>query len=513
MDMEQKDPSGLFAAKVDRDNGLETSSSKDEGQILQMMGYEQQTLRNYSVLALLGMGFALTNSWWAISSSMVVGLPSGGTVGIVYGLIILFLASISVGITLSELGSAYPNAGGQYYWTTQLGPPRIRRLLAYLTGHLSWFGAIFTSVSVALAVGAGIVGMVQFNNPDLVIDRWMVFLTAELINIVAAAFNIYSKILPTVATVSLYVTLTGFVVSFVTVLASSSHYNQPKFVFAQFINQTGWSNDAIAFIVGLINPSWAFPCLDAATHLAEEVHHPERAIPLAIMGTVCIGFVTSFSYVIAMFFCTTDLDALSTTSTGVPILELFSQAVSSRAGVIVLEVLVTMSGIGTLISSQTWQCRIAWAFSRDNAIPCHRLWSNVNETLLVPINAHILSVLITAILLCLYMASLTAFNSMVSACVIFLYLSYLIPTLCLLIKGRSKLPRGPFYLGTAGLVANCVTILWIVFTTAFFSFPYVMPAETDNMNYLSVVLVAFIVFVMGYWLLSARKNFKIHVME
>ena len=36
MDMEQKDPSGLFAAKVDRDNGLETSSSKDEGQILQV---------------------------------------------------------------------------------------------------------------------------------------------------------------------------------------------------------------------------------------------------------------------------------------------------------------------------------------------------------------------------------------------------------------------------------------------------------------------------------------------
>ena len=39
------------------------------------MGYEQQTLRNYSVLALLGMGFALTNSWWAISSSMVRPCP------------------------------------------------------------------------------------------------------------------------------------------------------------------------------------------------------------------------------------------------------------------------------------------------------------------------------------------------------------------------------------------------------------------------------------------------------
>jgi hypothetical protein len=31
---------------------------------------------------------------------------------------------------------------------------------------------------------------------------------------------------------------------------------------------------------------------DAATHLAEEVVNPERAIPIAIMGTVLIGFVT-----------------------------------------------------------------------------------------------------------------------------------------------------------------------------------------------------------------------------
>ena len=31
---------------------------------------------------------------------------------------------------------------------------------------------------------------------------------------------------------------------------------------------------------------------DTATHLAEEVVHPERAIPIAVMGTVLIGFFT-----------------------------------------------------------------------------------------------------------------------------------------------------------------------------------------------------------------------------
>jgi choline transport protein len=183
-------------------------------------------------------------------------------VGIIYGLIALFLASLCVGVTLSELGSAYPNSGGQYYWTSQLAPRSTRRLLAYVTGYLSWAGAIFTSVSVAIAVGQGIVGMVQYNHPELVIDRWMVFLTAELVNVAAALFNLYSKFLPTIATVSLYVTLSGFIVTFVTVMASSSgKYNSSEFVFAQFVNETGWSNDAVAVIVGLINPSWAFPCL------------------------------------------------------------------------------------------------------------------------------------------------------------------------------------------------------------------------------------------------------------
>jgi choline transport protein len=191
-----------------------------------------------------------------------VGIPSGGTVGIIYGLIILFVFSLCVGVTLSELGSAWPNAGGQYFWTIKLAHPKTRRFQAYICGYLGWAGAIFTSVSVALAVASGIVGMVQYSNPDLVIERWMVFVTSQLVNFAVFFVNIYSKILPTVGLVTLYVTLAGFLVTFVTVLAcSSNNFNTSQFVFREFINETGWSNSGIAFIVGLINPSWAFPCL------------------------------------------------------------------------------------------------------------------------------------------------------------------------------------------------------------------------------------------------------------
>lgn len=42
---------------------------------------------------------------------MVTGINSGGPVLLVYGIIIVMLVSICVGISLSELASALPNAG------------------------------------------------------------------------------------------------------------------------------------------------------------------------------------------------------------------------------------------------------------------------------------------------------------------------------------------------------------------------------------------------------------------
>lgn len=75
------------------------------------MGYKQDLKRNYTVISVLGVGFSLTNSWWGISAALITGINSGGTVLIIYGIILLALVSTCVAITLSELASAYPNAG------------------------------------------------------------------------------------------------------------------------------------------------------------------------------------------------------------------------------------------------------------------------------------------------------------------------------------------------------------------------------------------------------------------
>jgi len=43
--------------------------------------------RNFSPLAMLGLAFAILNSWTALAASLSLALPSGGPVSVLWGLI------------------------------------------------------------------------------------------------------------------------------------------------------------------------------------------------------------------------------------------------------------------------------------------------------------------------------------------------------------------------------------------------------------------------------------------
>lgn len=282
----------------------------------------------------------------------------------------------------------------------------------------------------------------------------------------------------------MYISLVSFLVVLITVPAASDSYSDPEFVFATFTNSTGWSINGLAFLLGLINPNWLFVCLDAATHMAEEVKCPEKIIPKAIMSTVALGFATSWVFCLAMFFSITDLEALLTTSTGVPILELFYQSLESRIGASVLGALIVATGLGCQIASQSWQSRLCWSFARDAGLPGHVLLGKIHPTLRVPLNAHIVSSLAVSLLSFLYLGSSEAFSSLVTACIVLLYVSYSIPVVCLLIKGRENLVRGPFWMGGLGLISNWILLAWTVITIVIYSFPASYPVTPSSKLFL-----------------------------
>ncbi|ODV79709.1 amino acid transporter [Suhomyces tanzawaensis NRRL Y-17324] len=456
--------------------------------------------RTFSTYSIISIGFGLTNSWFGISASLITGIQSGGPLLIVYGIIIIAFVSYCIGVTLSELSSAIPSAGGQYVWSRVLAPKKHSSFFAYLCGTLAWAGSIFTSASMALAIANELMGFWVLSHPSHEVKKWQLFVIYQLINLFLVLFNCYGKWLPYLGTAALYTSLTSYVIILITVLVCSrGNYNTADFVFTTFENNTGWGSAGIAFIVGLINPNWSFSCLDSACHLAEETEKPRTDIPKAIMGTVTIGFLTSFTYAIAMFFCIRNLEDIYNSGTGMPILDIYYQALGNKTGAICLGSLIFLTACGCTISCHTWQTRLCWSFARDNGLPFSKYLAIVDPKLGVPLNAHLFSSFWVAILGLLYLASDAAFNSMVVACITFLLLSYLVPTAALLYRGRNNIKHGPFWLGKIGLFCNIVTVFWAFFALVFFSFPSFMPVNAGNMNYASAVTAVYIIWALAYW--------------
>jgi choline transport protein len=102
--------------------------------------------------------------------------------------------------------------------------------------------------------------------------------------------------------------------------------------------------------------------------MSEEVLNPERSIPIAILGTVSVGFVMAWLFAIAMMFSIKDFDTVSSTPTGVPITERFGQVLSNKGGAIAFCSLIVLTGCGCLITSHTWQAGICWSFALDNGL-------------------------------------------------------------------------------------------------------------------------------------------------
>ncbi|MCJ1264871.1 hypothetical protein MMC22_004746 [Lobaria immixta] len=97
---------------------------------------------------------------------------------------------------------------------------------------------------------------------------------------------------------------------------------------------------------------------------------------------------------------------------------------------------------------------------------------------------------------------------MVTACIVLLYISYAIPVICLLIRGRNNIRHGPFWMGPIGLLSNIVLLMWTAFTLIMYSFPSVRPVLPGNMNYVSAVYGVVVFIITVDWILRGKRNYR-----
>lgn len=97
---------------------------------------------------------------------------------------------------------------------------------------------------------------------------------------------------------------------------------------------------------------------------------------------------------------------------------------------------------------------------------------------------------------------------MVSACIVFLQTSCVIPQAILLYRGRDRvLPQRHFNLGRLGAPINTIAILWVVFLDILYCFPTARPVTPQNMSYVSVVVAGLVLFVVCLWFTTKRGVF------
>lgn len=89
---------------------LEQSHAFDE---LEALGFTQEVPRDISALGIICIGWNICNSWAGVAGTLALTIALGGSVTAIYGAIVCFVAVGCSGLTMAELVSVYPTAGGQ----------------------------------------------------------------------------------------------------------------------------------------------------------------------------------------------------------------------------------------------------------------------------------------------------------------------------------------------------------------------------------------------------------------
>ena len=110
--------------------------------------------------------------------------------------------------------------------------------------------------------------------------------------------------------------IVSFFVITITCLVLSSPKQSSSYVWTTFIDESGWRNAAVTFLVGLISPNFGLGGLDGPLHLSEDTFDPTRTVPLSILLSMAMGSVSAIVFVIAMLYCISDIPALIASRTG-----------------------------------------------------------------------------------------------------------------------------------------------------------------------------------------------------
>ncbi|KAG0047694.1 hypothetical protein BGZ83_007302 [Gryganskiella cystojenkinii] len=503
-----------------RATGSEESGSlyDQDTAILAKLGYKQTLDRSLSAFGNFGITFSCLSILSGLTPLYGNALQSGGPVTVIWGWLVVSLFTLTIGLSLAEICSAYPTTGGLYFWTikilegrvvngVQLGSPKWVPLASWVVGYTNWLGLCVAIASTDLAMAQFLASLISLT-ADVTLSTAQIFgiyvgiiFLHGVVNSLAVRLNGVFNIM------SVWWHVIGTLIIVIVVVVTTPVKQSASFVFTHWENNTGWNSGFYVFMLGLLQSQYTLSGYDSAAHMSEETRNAQQGGPWGIIRAIMVASVVGWVFLVGITFCITDFQSqIVEPAIGISLSQIFlDSAGKSWAIFLIVIILGAQFFCGSALTLAS--SRMVYAFARDGALPLSKQLHQLSAEK-SPVAAVWFNIAFCFILGLPYIWSLEAYTAIVSVNTIASSISYLIPILCRIILARDSFQPGPFNLGRFSIPMGIVASIWICVTSVLFLCPVAAPVTVANMNYALVPFVLVIGLCVLYFAIWGRHWFK-----
>ncbi len=507
---------------------------RQDMQDLHKLGYAQQLFREMGGFSNFAISFSIISILTGAILLYGYGLGFAGPIINTYGWPLVSLFVLAIAASMAELASAYPTAGGLYFWAHRLGGHR----WAWVTAWFNMLGQIMITAGIDFAAAIYIAGAFNrivgtnfdtTNTMTMVIVMIIIMIPQMLINI----FGI--RLTARLSDFSVWWHIGGVAIMVLLLLIFGKFKNEFGFLFQSQVtvnpNDLAYEFAAgpftfnsimmnipgmaglyaggglmLAFTLGLLQAQWTYTGYDASAHVAEETVMARLNSAWGVFLSVAVSSIVGYIMLLTLtLHIPNGLAGIADVVAGEnspAVLYIVYQNFDTRIFSDIIAIIIGVAMWLCGLSSITSMSRMWYAFARDNGMPGSSLIKQIHPTLRTPVWAIVITCTL-AVLLTVYSV---VYSVIVAVSTTALYLAYGIPIYLNLRnklgkKGEYTTPKtAPWSLRGFGPVINVIALLWIIFITILFSIP---PNELAGW---SIIILAVFMFI--YWQLDAKKRFK-----
>jgi amino acid transporter len=472
----------------------------DDDETLRRLGYKPELGRRMGAFSNFALSFSIICILAGGVTSFHLGYCGVGGAAIGLGWPLGCLFATAVALTMAQVASAFPTAGGLYHWAAILGGRGWGWAVAWL--NLAGLIAALAAIDVgAFAFARGwLASMIEGRpmSPASTVDQAIA--VAAIVGSQAILNHRGVRVVSRLTDASGYLILIVAAALTASMLGFATRLDPARLVtFTNFSGEPGgmvWpasTSLARLFALGLLLPLYTMTGFDASAHAAEETVGASSSVPRGIVRSVLVSGLAGWAMLSSVVMAVPDPSAVASMGEGA-----FPFAIASvlpRWLCVALGVGIAAAmygcGLGALMSAS----RMAFAFARDGGLPFSKSLRRVG-----PSRSPAAAVWAVAGSTWLFTLWTPAYATITAVCVILLYLSYVVPTaLGAMAFGRRWRRMGPWDLGPW---YRPLAILSVIGTGAL----VVIGVQPPNERSLVVLLVLLSAMVAG-WFGSERRRF------